>query len=95
MKLSIIKSHVQSAKHAEHRKLLTKKRSRAHDIAQAFKSYEQEVHPRGETLSEDHKLWCVKVLTTIIRAGVPLAKINHFNRGACLQAKQTDVVFVT
>ena len=80
LKLSIIKRHVQSAKHAQHKKRLTEKRSRERDIAQAFKSYEQEVHPHGETLSEDHKLWRVKVLTTFMRAGVPLAKINHFKQ---------------
>ena len=78
LKLSIIKGHVQSAKHAQHKKRLTEKRSRECDIAQAFKSYKQEVRPRGETLSEDHMLWPVKVITTFMRAGVPLAKINHF-----------------
>ena len=42
------------------------------------KAYEQEVHPSGETLSENHKLWHVKVVTTFMKAGVPLAKIDHF-----------------
>ena len=78
LKLSIIKGHVQSAKHSQRKKQLAEKRSREHDVSQAFKSYEQEVHPSGETRSEAHKLWRVKVVTTFMRAGVPLAKIYNF-----------------
>jgi len=54
------------------------KHSREHDITQAFKVYEQEVHPTGESLPEAHKLWRVKVVTTFLRAGVPLANIDLF-----------------
>ena len=49
LKHSIIKGHVQSAKHAQHKKQLAEKRSREHDISKAFKAYEQEVHPVGES----------------------------------------------
>ena len=65
-------------KHSQRKKQLAEKQSREHDISQAFKSYEQEVHPSGETRSEAHKLWQVKVVATFMRAGVPLAKIDHF-----------------
>ena len=78
LKLSIIKSHVESAKHARNKQQLKKKQCREHDITQAFKVYEQEVHPTGESLPEAHKLWRVKVVTTFLRAGVPLAKIDQF-----------------
>ena len=30
------------------------------------------------SLSEDHKLWRVKVVTTFMKAGVPLPEIDHF-----------------
>ena len=40
LKLSIIKGHVQSAKHSQRKKQLAEKRSREHDVSQAFKSYE-------------------------------------------------------
>ena len=69
---------VQSTKHAQCKSQLTEKRSRERDISEVFKSYEQEVHPSGETLSEVHKLWRVKVVTTFMKAGVPLAKVDHF-----------------
>ena len=32
----------------------------------------------GETLHRDHKLWHEKVVTTFMRVGIPLAKIEHF-----------------
>ena len=69
---------VQSMKHAQRKNQLTEKWSRECNISEAFKSYEQEVHPSGKTLSEVHKLWHVKVVTTFMKAGVPLAKVNHF-----------------
>ena len=75
LKLSIVKNHVESAKHSRHKTLVKEKRSREQDIAQAFQMYEQEVHPVGENLPEAHKLWQVKVVTTFLKAGVPLGKV--------------------
>jgi len=70
---------VESAKHARKKQQLKEKHSRGRDIhvTQAFKVYEQEVHPTGESLPEAHKLWRVKVVT-FLRAGIPLAKIDQF-----------------
>jgi hypothetical protein len=68
LKLSIVKNHVESSKHKNH---LREKKIREQDIAQAFRVYEQEVHPVGESLPEAHKLWRVKVVTTFLKAGVP------------------------
>ena len=36
---------------AQRKNQLTEKRSKERDISEAFKFYEQEVHPSGETLS--------------------------------------------
>ena len=55
LKLSIVKNHIESAKHSRHKTLVKEKRSREQDIAQAFQMYEQEVHPVGESLPEAHK----------------------------------------
>ena len=78
LKLSIVKNHVESAKHSRHKTLVKEKRSREQDIAQAFQMYEQKVHPAGESLPEAHKLWRVKVVTTFLKAGVPLGKVEMF-----------------
>jgi hypothetical protein len=77
LKLSIVKNHVESAKHSRHKRQLEEKKGREQDIAQAFRVYEQEVHPVGESLPEAHKLWRIKVVTTFLKAGVPLTKIDQ------------------
>ena len=77
LKLSIIKNHVGSAKHSRYKQKLKEKNSREQDIVQTFRVYEQEVHPVGESLPEVHKLWRIKVVTTFLKAGVPLIKIDQ------------------
>ena len=79
-KLSIVKNHVQLSKYTHDQKQLAEKRSRECNtcILQVFKPYEQEVHPCGDTLSDDNKVRRMKVVTTFKKAGVPLAKIDHF-----------------
>ena len=78
LKLSIIKNHVQSTKHAASKKKVASSNSREQDISVALSAYEKEVHPTGETLPEAQKVYRVKVVTTFLKAGVPLSKIEHF-----------------
>ena len=75
--VSIIKNDVYSAKHSRHKQKLKDKNSREQDIAQAFQVYEQEVHHVGESLPEVHILWRIKVVTTFLKARVPLVKIDQ------------------
>ena len=75
LKLSIVKNHVESAKHSRHKLQQKEKKSQENDIAQAFQEYEQDIHPVGESLLEAHKLWQIKVFT-FLKAGIPLAKID-------------------
>ena len=76
LNLSIVKNHVDSAKHSRHKQKLKETNSREQDIAHAFRVYEQEVHPVGESLPEVHKLWWIKVFT-FLKAGVPLVNIDQ------------------
>ena len=41
-------------------------------------AYEKEVHPSGETLPEAQKVYRVKVVSTFLKAGVPLSKNRAF-----------------
>lgn len=50
---------------------------RERDIAQALEVHD-ESHPCGETLPTDQRVYRVKVVTTFLRAGVPLSKIDCF-----------------
>ena len=74
----IIKNHVLSVKHAQQKKQVASNKSREREIMHALKVYEQEAHPSGETLPEAHKFYRVKVVSTFLEAGVPLAKLEHF-----------------
>ena len=78
MKLSIVKKHVQSSKHTKQKEQVAHGKSREREIAAALKAYELKVHPSGETLSEPHKLYCIKVVTAFMTAGVPLSKVEFF-----------------
>ena len=47
-------------------------------MAEALKVYEEEAHPSGESPPEAHKLYQVKNVSTLLKAGVPLVKLEHF-----------------
>ena len=76
-KLSVLKNHLKSKKHAEATKKLEKSDKRERDIAQALVVYD-ESRPRGETLPTDQRVYRVKVVTAFLKAGVPLSKIDCF-----------------
>ena len=44
----------------------------------AMKNYDKEVHPRGEMLSDNQRVFRVRVLKTFLKAGVPLHKMDDF-----------------
>ena len=77
-KRSIIANHVASAKHKRGKLKLGKRESRQKNIAEALAKYDKQEHPRGETLSQDQRLYRINVVTAFLKAGVPLAKIDHF-----------------
>ena len=48
------------------------------DIAKYLKQYDEEQHPSGECLSENQRIYRIKVVSSFLKAGVPLAKIDSF-----------------
>lgn len=42
------------------------------------KQYNDNTHPRGEILPEDQRVYRVQVLSTLLKAGVPTTKLEHF-----------------
>ena len=59
------------------------KEKRKIDITQALQKYDDDVHPSGETLPDSMRpdsitIYRVKVLTTFLRTGVPINKIDEF-----------------
>ena len=78
MKQSIIKNHIESSKHVRNKDALGKKEIRECHIAQAMKEYSKRKRPAGQTLPEAQRVFCVKVVTAFLKAGIPLNKLNHF-----------------
>ena len=78
VKKSTITYHIKSAKHIESKEKLKVKRVREGDIATALKKYDKEVHPSGEKLPEEVRVYRVKVVKTFLRAGVPMSKLEFF-----------------
>ena len=78
LKKSVISKHIQSGRHTagKGRVLINEKFERT--VAQSLESYNKDMHPVGETLSEAVKVYRVKTVMTFMRAGVPLSKIDSF-----------------
>ena len=58
-------------------KLATKEK-REQDIVKALGAYDEEVHPVGEKLPTNLRVFRVRVVCTFLKAGVPLNKIYEF-----------------
>ena len=78
LKLSIIKLHIASSKHVAGKEALAKRESRERDIAEAMQLYDKQEQPSGQTLPEAQRVYRIKVVTTFLKAGVPLNKLHHF-----------------
>lgn len=78
LKRSIVASHISSIKHKQSKVKLARKDKKERDIATALVAYDEQEHPRGETLPADQRVYRIKVVTAFLKAGVPLAKLDHF-----------------
>ena len=47
-------------------------------MVDAMKNYDKEVHPKGEMLSDNQRVFRIRVLKTFLKAGVPLQKMDDF-----------------
>ena len=76
-KLSVLRYHLKSKKHADPTKKRDRMEARERDIAQALVVHDK-THPRGETIPTTQRVYRVKVVTTFLKAGIPLNKIDCF-----------------
>ena len=72
LKMTIIQQHSRG------KEKLAVKESREQDIANVFKGYDNENHPKGETLSMAQRVYRFKVVRTFLKAGVAINKIDQF-----------------
>ena len=77
-KASIIKHHVDSQKHKSGVEKIAKKKKRDLTVLDAIKNYDKEVHPKDEMLSDNQRVFRVRVLKTFLKASIPLQKMDDF-----------------
>ena len=70
--------HTKCAKHREGKVRLERKEKCERDIAATMKAHDNEVHPKGETLPMEERVYRVKCVCTFLKVGVPLSKIETF-----------------
>ena len=78
MKATVIRLHVKSKKHIFGKERLKQIRIHDMDIARAFKEYNEQEHLAGENLSTECQVYRINVITTFLKAGVPLNKQDSF-----------------
>ena len=78
LKRSVVKNHIECMKHRNAKERLAKNGARERDIASCLKKFNQQEHQKGETLPEQQQVYRVKVVSTFLKAGVPLGKIQKF-----------------
>ena len=76
LKKSTIQLHIKSVKHTSSKERLAAKERRQTDIGNALQRYDSEVHPSGETLPSSTRMYRVNVVTTLLKAGIPLSKVD-------------------
>ena len=57
---------------------MAKKNRHEITIIEALKWFDQDHHPSGENLPDSTRVYQVKVVTAMLKAGVPLSKIDRF-----------------
>ena len=79
LKKSVIDNHIQrSKKHSTGKEVLSQKQEREQDIATALREFNSTEHIAGEHLPEEQQVFRVKVVSTFLKAGVPMNKIDCF-----------------
>lgn len=69
---------MKTSKRTSGKERLEKKEARERDIAKSLEEYDNQFHPKGESLSLAHRVYRVKVIRSFMKAGVPLNKIDCF-----------------
>ena len=59
---------------------LERKETRDQDIANKLATYNAQIHVVSENVAENIQVFCVKVVSTFLHAGVPLNKLDIFTR---------------
>ena len=75
LKCSTVKNHINCKKHINAKEKMRLKSLKEQDIAEALSKHNSDVHLRGDTLPMSQQVYRVKVVTSLLRAGIPLKKV--------------------
>ena len=78
LKSSSLSNHLKSQKHQDGKRRLQKKEACERDIAKQLAVYNEDNCTVGETLTESTQIFRVKVVSTFLRGGIPLNKLDIF-----------------
>ena len=78
VKKSVLIQHVKSVKYAIGKECLASKQARERNIADMLRKYDKDEYPIGKTLSEEVRVYRIKVVTSFLKAGVLLSKTDSF-----------------
>ena len=78
LKSSSLRNHLKSLKHKEGKEHLKRKEIRERDIATKLTSYNKETHLVSQNIAESMQVFRVKVVSTFLRTGIPLNKLDLF-----------------
>ena len=78
LKMSTLSNHMRSNKHVSSKTKMAAKEARERDIASALRKHNEETHMRGETFPEQQQVYFVRVVSSFLCAGVPIAKLTYF-----------------
>ena len=79
VKKSVIELHIASQKHKRSKVRVVQKERQERTICDALKVYDKNIHAVGETLPDSIRVRRVKVVMALLKAGVPLAKVDCFH----------------
>ena len=80
LKGSSIANHVKSAKHVDGKKGLASKQACEQDTARVLSVHNEQTHLKGKTLPEQQQVFHVKVVSSFLKAAVPLSKLDSFRK---------------
>ena len=75
---SIIEHHVSSHKYQRGKERIANKVKREKKITKLLKAYDREHHRVGEMLPDSVRIYHIHVITTMLKAGVSLNKLDKF-----------------
>ena len=78
-KKSTVRKHIRSAKHNDAKKAIQNSKKKYQSLLTFLQRNDEKENPKGETLSEDTRLFRFDLGESFLSAGIPFSKIDHLH----------------